>query len=145
VQELPFTDLPSSGKGDPVTDTGNRFSCTAGRLEFKMALRGENGNPVHARQTCGIEINVTDSGGQPVTRLQPLMNAFAHLVGFYDDYHTVVHLHPSGGDVLNPDLRGGPRLSFVFYPPKPGFIRLYCQVCINGEFVFAPFNVNITP
>jgi hypothetical protein len=73
------------------------------------------------------------------------MNAFAHLVGFYSDYNTVVHLHPTGGDVLNPALRGGPALGFILFPPKAGFVRLYCQVMIDEKMVFAPFNLNIQP
>jgi hypothetical protein len=33
----------------------------------------------------------------------------------------------------------------MFFPPKAGFIRLYCQVLIDGEMIFAPFNVNVVP
>ena len=54
-------------------------------------------------------------------------------------------LHPGGGDVLHQDLRGGLALSFAFYPPKAGFIRLYCQVGVGGRMLFAPFNVNVEP
>ena len=86
-----------------------------------------------------------DAAGKPLRQLEPVMNAFSHLVGFYDDYRTVVHLHPTGGDVLNPDLRGGPALGFILYAPKAGFIRLYCQVSIGGRMLFAPFNVNVEP
>ena len=67
------------------------------------------------------------------------------LVGFYEDYQTVVHLHPAGGDVLNPDLRGGPTLGFILFAPRAGFIRLYCQVSIGGRLLFAPFNLNVGP
>jgi hypothetical protein len=88
---------------------------------------------------------VTEANGEPVKILEPVMNAFAHLVGFYDDYQTVVHLHPAGGDILNAELRGGPSLGFQFFPPKSGFIRLYCQVSIGGKMLFAPFNLNIAP
>jgi hypothetical protein len=64
-------------------------------------------------------------------------------VGFYDDFKTVVHVHPNGGDILNQESRGGPGLAFQFFPPRAGFIRFYCQVMIDGEMIFAPFNVNV--
>jgi hypothetical protein len=56
-----------------------------------------------------------------------------------------VHIHPEGGDILRDDLRGGPMMSFKFYPPRAGFLRLFCQVVVNGKTIFAPFNVNVAP
>jgi hypothetical protein len=32
-----------------------------------------------------------------------------------------------------------------FYAPFPGFLRLYCQVQIDGKDVFVPFNLNVIP
>jgi hypothetical protein len=145
VQELPFVDLPSNGQAEPVTDTGNRFTSSAGGYQFELLLVGGNHLPTKARQARRLSITVTQPDGTPATSLEPVMNAFAHLVGFYGDYQTVVHLHPTGGDILNQELRGGPSLSFMFFPPKPGFIRLYCLVMIDGQRLFAPFNLNVEP
>ncbi len=145
VQELPFADLPSTGTAAPATDTANRFTSSAGGYQFTLTLAGGNDEPAKAQQARNMTIHVADSAGKPVTQLEPVMNAFAHLVGFYGDYQAVVHLHPTGGDVLNGSLRGGPTLGFIFFPPKAGFIRLYCQVSIGGEMLFAPFNVNVVP
>ena len=143
VQELPFTDLPSSGNGKPIADTATRYSSSADGYHFTLTMAGGNHIPVQAQRARGMTIAITDADGKPVTHLEPVMNAFAHLVGFYGDYQTVVHLHPCGGDVLDPMMRGGPALSFLFFPPKAGFIRLYCQVNIGGQMIFAPFNVNV--
>ncbi len=145
LQELPYVDLPSAGKGEAVRDKEDRLTCTSGGLNFKLTFNGGALAKPRAQQACGMQVTVTEADGTPVKRLEPLMNAFAHLVGFYDDCETVVHLHPGGGDVLQAEARGGPMLSFTFFPPKPGFIRLYCQVFVNGENVFAPFNVNVAP
>ena len=145
VQELPFADLPSGGKSAALEDTANRFTASAGGYVFTLAFNDGNHLPTKARQARHLGITATDSDGKPVTVLEPVMNAFAHLVGFYDDYRTVVHLHPAGGDVLHPDLRGGPRLGFILYAPQAGFIRLYCQVKIGGTMLFAPFNLNVEP
>jgi hypothetical protein len=141
VQELPFVDLPSAEKGTPITHTNDVLSCSSGGLNFALTF---NTSP-RAQQACGMQIAVTEADGRPAQRLEPVMNAFAHLVGFYDDFQTVVHLHPGGGEVLRADARGGPELRFTFFPPRPGFMRLYCQVMVNGENIFAPFNVNIAP
>jgi hypothetical protein len=143
LQELPFVDLTSSGKGGAISDTEDRFSVTKAGLKFVLSFSG--GEQPRAQQTCKLQVTISDADGQPVKRLEPLMNAFAHLVGFYDDFQTVVHLHPGGGEILNRELRGGPSLYFTFYPPRAGFIRLYCQVMVNGENVFAPFNLKVTP
>jgi Heavy metal binding domain len=145
VQELPFTDLPSTGRSAPAPVVENRFLAAAGGYRFTLTLDGGNRLPLAAQQARRMGIAVADGAGRPVTQLEPVMNAFAHLVGFYGDHETVVHLHPTGGDILNPDLRGGPALGFIFFPPKPGFVRLYCQVRVDGKMIFAPFSLNVEP
>jgi hypothetical protein len=71
------------------------------------------------------------------------MNAFAHLVAFHEDGRTVLHLHPEGGDVLRADVRGGPFLNFRFHAPKEGFLRLFCQVQVEGRQIMAPFGLMV--
>lgn len=139
IQEMPFVDLPSEGRPQSLVDRTESLSTTVEGLTFALSI----GGPLVANQTCRLGISVSDSDGKPVTRLEPLMSAFAHLVGFYDDFNTVIHLHPLGGDILNPELRGGPSLSFKAFPPKAGFVRLYCRVSVDGKILFAPFNVNV--
>lgn len=145
MQEMPFTDLPSNGLPGPVKDKASSFSSTAGGLTFDIKLVGGNHIPPRAGQVSTLNITLSRPDGTPVTSLEPVMNAFAHLVGFYGDFSTVVHVHPGGGDVLTTEARGGPALSFNVFPPKPGFIRFYCQVSVNGEMLFAPFNMNVQP
>ena len=144
IQELPFADLPGPSAERPQ-DTVDRYASQTGGYQFSLLFSGGNHVPVKVGQTRGMTITVSKMEGTPVQSLQPVMNAFAHLVGFYEDYRTVVHLHPGGGEITNPELRGGPSLGFMFFPPKAGFIRLYCQVLIDGEMIFAPFNVNVVP
>ena len=145
VQELPFVDLPAAGKGEGIERTENLFACSRGGFSFKLTFNHGPAASPHAQQTCGMLVTITEADGRPMQRLEPLMNSFAHLVGFYDDFQTVVHLHPGGGEVLKSEARGGPSLHFTFFPPKPGFMRLYCQVMVNGENIFAPFNVTVLP
>ncbi len=85
VQELPFVDLLSTGKAETIADTENRFTSAAG--SYRLALTFTDGNqlPAKAGQARNMAIAVSDSDGKPVTTLEPVMNAFAHLVGFYDE------------------------------------------------------------
>jgi hypothetical protein len=71
------------------------------------------------------------------------MQAFAHLTGFYDDGKTVLRLHPVGGDILRDDLRGGPWLAFKIHPPQTGFLRLFCQLRVDGRVITVPLGIHI--
>ena len=143
VQEYAVANLPSAARGEAIAGKTDRFSTSAGGLEFRLTFADEK--PPRAQQIALMKVTVRELDGRAITRLEPVMNAFAHLVGFYEDYETVVHLHPAGGEILNPDLRGGPTMTFKLYPPKPGFIRLYCQVQVEGKAIFAPFSLNVLP
>ncbi|MEO7932768.1 MAG: hypothetical protein ABIT76_06390 [Chthoniobacterales bacterium] len=145
VQEYTFCDLAGTSASKPATTHDSTFTSSSGGFRFQLTIGDSNATPVRAQQVSALQVSVSDAQGQPVAKLEPVMNAFAHLVGFYDDYRTVVHLHPAGPEILNPESRGGASLDFKFYPPKAGFLRLYCQVVIDGKTIFAPFNVNIAP
>lgn len=143
VQEYAVANFPSAARGEAIAGKADRFSSSAGGLDFRLIFADEK--TPRARQITLMKVTVKESDARAVTRLEPVMNAFAHLVGFYEDYATVVHLHPAGGEILNQDLRGGPTMTFKFYPPKPGFVRLYCQVQVDGKAIFAPFSLNVLP
>ena len=150
VQEYTFCDLPAPGAAawaPAVTNRQTALSSSAGGLQFHLELGGTAAlaTPARAGEARALTVTVSDSTGAPVTALQPVMNAFAHLVGFYEDGRTVVHLHPFGPEVVDANARGGPALEFKFFPPKAGFVRLFCQVEVNGQMLFAPFGLDIQP
>ena len=146
VQEYPQTDLPGKEppKPAPIQRPGSAV-CTVEGLTFYLRMAVGDGSPPRVGQTRNMQVAVMDAAGKPFLGLEPVMGAFAHLVGFYDDYHTVVHIHPEGGEVSDPQARGGSEMDFKFYPTRAGFIRLYCQVQVGGRAVFAPFDVNVAP
>lgn len=88
-------------------------------------------------------LRITSTNGTPVTRLEPVMDAFAHLVGFYEDRQNILHIHPKGAAVSDPEARGGPELSFQFFPMKAGYVRLFAQIRIDGQAKIAPFGIVI--
>lgn len=87
---------------------------------------------------------VTVHKGKAVfTRLEPLMGAYAHGVGFSEDGTQILHVHPMGDEPRGTGLMGGPELQFHLMPEREGFIRFFVQVRVNGKSVFAPFGLQV--
>jgi hypothetical protein len=93
-------------------------------------------------ETMGTLI-ITDEKGHPVKDLQPVMGAFAHIVGFYTDKPGVVHLHPMGKEPKDDDARDGPDLMFHISPEQTGVIKLFAQVRRDGKDFFIPFTLTV--
>ena len=143
LHELPFADIGGVFVPAAPKKTTEARTNTIEGFTFELSFAGINDGQPHSRQIQLMRIKATDSVGKPVERLEPLMNAFAQVVGFYDDHQTVLRLHPIGGDILREDLRGGPYLGFKIYPPRPGLVRFYCQVRIDGRTITVPLSMNV--
>jgi Heavy metal binding domain len=100
---------------------------------------------IHERETVSGKLRVTNPDGRPCENLQVVMGAFGHLVGFCDDFATVLHLHPVGALIDNPQALGGPELLFYFRSNKTGTVRLFSQVKINDKDFFPRFIVRLQP
>lgn len=88
-------------------------------------------------------VTLTDSAGAPVNNLEPVMGAYAHIVGFYDDFATVQHLHPLGAEPTSVDDRGASPLTFSLTPAKKGFLKYYIQLRVSGQDVFLPMGADV--
>lgn len=99
-------------------------------------------SPAKARTAIMGHVTI-QKDGQPVTNLEPLMGAFGHIVGFTTDLTEVIHAHPMGDEPSKNVRNGGPRLDFHIEPKHNGFIRLYVQVKIDGQEIFAPFVIKV--
>lgn len=143
--EFPLAVLPSAGSGDPITPMDGNHTSSVGGLNFRITFDDRQGTRPRAKETRLMRVTFTEQNGEPVKRLEPYMEAFAHLTGFYDDGRTIVRLHPEGGKVLRDDARGGPALGFRFYPPKAGRVRFFCEVRVDGQMIVAPLEVGIAP
>lgn len=142
LQEYAMTDIPAATSGEPLTNRNVNFKANADGLNYELILPQKTiqvGRPISAR------LRVTSADGKGFTQLEPLMGAFAHLVGFNEDYKTVMHMHPKGSLVVDPAARGGPELEFQIYALQPGFVRLFAQVQIDGRSRFIPFGLQIAP
>jgi rubrerythrin len=144
VQQYSVADIPSStprqGKM-AENEPENRHAEIDG---YKFDLSFEN-ELIHERETVAGKLRVTQPDGQPCNKLGVVMGAFGHFVGFGDDFSTVLHLHPVGPVITDPEARGGPELPFYFRSNKTGPFRLFAQVKIDGKDFFPRFVLLVQP
>jgi len=86
---------------------------------------------------------VRGADGAVVRTLEPVMGAYAHLVGFYEDRTTVEHIHPMGPEPTRATDRGEGTLRFRTTPQKAGLMRLFAQFKLDGKERFARFTLQI--
>lgn len=139
-QEYIISNLFSTSKGSIKRPHQLSKESTLDGYTFKLSFDRKQlkvGKPA-----LGI-IRITDAKGNPVHSLKPVMGAYAHIVGFNDDFKTVVHIHPMGTEPQKTSDRGGPELQFHIVPEKTGFIKLYAQMKIKGKELFVPFGIEV--
>jgi hypothetical protein len=137
-QEYVVADMGTTAKEKAAISKTTIMTSTAEGYTFTLALDSE---PKAGAAVTG-NITVTKDG-KPFTQLEPVMGAFAHVVGFTEDYNSVLHIHPMGKEPTTETERGGPKLEFHIEPEKAGFVKLFAQVRIGGKDVFAPFGVTV--
>ncbi len=139
-QTFLVVDLGDPEKTPPPVKTLSKES-TVGAYTFRLNLK----EPLVVGKPAMATVDVTDQAAKPVTTLQPVMGAFAHVVGFSEDLRTIAHIHPMGLEPKTPQERGGPTLSFHLEPKKAGFLKLFVQTRIGDKDFFAPLGVNVSP
>lgn len=134
-------DLPvGTGAAAPVAPT-QTLTAEAEGLRLQLSLESELRVGVAAK----ARLAVTDTKGDPYTKLEPLMGAFAHVVGFDPGATTIMHVHPEGAEPTMAGDRGGPVLSFMLKPDRAGPNRLFAQIKANGREIAVPFTVVVSP
>ncbi|MBA2709957.1 MAG: hypothetical protein H0U57_05140 [Tatlockia sp.] len=141
-QEYVLANLYQSKLNLVKVNTRNLLEANVNGYYFKLSF--EQPKLVQGRATMG-KIEVSNAQGTPLKSLEPLMGAYAHIVGFSEDFESVVHIHPMGLEPKVESDRGGPGLVFHIEPNKAGFIKLFAQVKINGREYFAPFGLRVEP
>ena len=142
LQEYEKAIIAGTGKAETLRDKEPRFSGDSGGLHFELTLEKPE---VKAGESTPAKLRVTRPDGRGFDQLEPVMAAFAHIVGFSEDGETVLHMHPMGAPILEESERGGPDLEFRIYATKAGFTRLFAQVQVNGQQVFVPFGIRVVP
>lgn len=143
TQEYVIADFPltkTMKKTENHMDRHPFSESTVNGYTFKLSF---DKTPLHAGKPAMGKIDITDAKGKSVHTLEPIMGAYAHIVGFNEDLKTVIHVHPMGKEPIKTSERGGPELQFHVEPNKAGFIKLFAQVQINGKTLFVPFGVTV--
>lgn len=91
--------------------------------------------PLRQGQESVVSLMITDKSGQPVTRLEPLLGALAHVAGFSADGQQFVHLHP-----LDSSQSAQMPLRFHLTPQHEGGTRFFVQVKYQGQEITTRFD-----
>jgi len=135
--EFPETVLTVEGPASTPPDDPPSDRADVGGFTCQLAIP----TGLRAGAISDAQITIIDQYGRPVERLEPLMGAFAHLVGVMDDWYTVVHLHPLG-PMPTPTARGGPTIDLRIRPSRGGKMRLFMQFRVDGQEHTARFVMN---
>ena len=77
--------------------------------------------------------------------LEPVMDAYAHLVAFDEERTGFAHLHPDQVDLNQKPDALRPELTFKVTIPQAGRYVIWSQVNLGGTEVFAPFWIDVLP
>lgn len=132
-----YIPLPLAGTAPCKDCVGRKTSLQSAAQDLKGALSFDDEGM--------LTLKVTDAADRPVAKLEPVMGAFAHLVGFYADGSGVIHIHPMGDEPESAAARGGPELMFHLAPEKAGTVKMFAQVKVAGGDVYLPFTLDVTP
>jgi hypothetical protein len=136
----------------PVALEGGRKSRRLATVELAdqvaaggVAMRFMPQAPLVCGRKTRVAVSLQDEAGQPVTDLEPVMGAYAHLVGFSADSKTLIHCHPTGEQPAHAQARGGPLLHFDIETNAKGPVQFYLQIKREGREVVIPFGQYIAP
>ncbi len=138
-QEYVIGDLPAHGESTVLTNRTETLTTTLDGLTYTLSFK----DPLEAGEAILGTLTVKEANGQIFPSLEPIMGAYAHIVGFSEDYKTIAHIHPMGEEPTKATDRGAGELKFHLMPEQPGLVRLFAQVQIGGESKFAPFTLQI--
>ena len=125
-----------------VAGTAPNHSWTAEKDGYRFELTPDT--PIRAGQTANLSFTTTRLDGGPVP-LQPVMDAFAHLVAFDAARSGFAHLHPNEIDLTKLPDPTRPRLTFMITIPNPGLYVIWAQLNIGGLEEFVPFWFEVAP
>ena len=98
---------------------------------------------LQANRDNNISITVKDAAGKTVNDLEPVMGAYAHLVGFSADGKKLIHAHPMGKEPSTPHERGNGELQFHLRPETAGPVKFFLQLRRDGQEVMLPFGQRV--
>lgn len=147
-----FADFVPTGSDDAPDITVTRSVDVAGELTpdpattlrrsdtvdgYQVKLSGD----LKVGQSTVLEASVAKDG-RPVTKLEPYLGAFGHLVALRDGDLAYLHVHPEGTSP-KPGDTGGPTIHFAVEAPTAGRYLLYLDFQIDGTVRTATFVLEV--
>jgi hypothetical protein len=125
------------------TGSGTSTELGTGAAHGHVFSLTSTGGGLRAGKQAELVFTIVRADGGPVL-LQPVMDAYAHLVAFDEARSGFAHLHPNEADLSHaPDVRT-PRLTFKITIPRAGNYVIWAQVNLGGVETFVPFRVEVT-
>jgi len=140
-QEYAMADVGGTVSAGEIPNREPSTTANVDDLTYTITFDGE----LRAGKAALGKLTITDASGSVFPALEPIMGAYAHLVGFSEDLKTIAHIHPMGAEPGSASDRGAGELQFHIEPEKPGLVRLFAQVQIGGQSKFAPFTLAVQP
>lgn len=131
--------LPIGVEALPPLASGDALTVSADGMTYVMSADG----PIKAGENVRLRIKVTGPDGGAFAALEPIMGAFAHLVGFNPGATKMAHAHPNGAAPEDAASRGGPALDFDLRFEQTGPHRLFLQTVADGRERGIAFTVNV--
>lgn len=139
-QEYSIADIAAPTQGEPITERAVKMQDEVEGLKYEIVF---NKARLKLGDAAKGKLRITSPDGKIFTQLEPIMATYAHLVGFGEDYKSIVHIHPMGAEPKTDADRGAGSLEFHIEPEQPGLMRLYAQVQIGGVSKFARFTLDV--
>jgi hypothetical protein len=132
-------DLPVTGEvvAKPVAFS---WSAEVDGYRFKLTPSA----PLRAGTPADLVFTLLAADDGPVP-LEPVMDAYAHLVAFDQANSGFAHLHPVEAALTPFTDPAKPALNFKITIPDPGIYVIWAQVKLAGREVFAPFWFQVSP
>ena len=86
-----MADIPGAASGESLTDRSLSYNTNVNGRNYELLLPDA---PLKVGRPASARLRITGADG--FTELEPVMAAFAHIVGFNEDYNTVLHIRPKG-------------------------------------------------
>jgi hypothetical protein len=126
------------GKTDaPAAAVALAAAASVALRDYRFALTPA-AQPLRAQQPVDLKFTIVRADGA-VVPLEPVMDAYAHLVAFDQARSGFAHLHPMLADPLQVPDRIHPALDFKITIPSAGRYVIWAQVNLAGQESFVPF------
>jgi hypothetical protein len=123
-----LTNLKVEGGPRPETAPLQASRGISERTVSNVIVSVADNEALTAKRTAQFKVTLRQTGdGAPVTRLQPYLGAFAHLLMIHEDAQTFVHAHPDPREAENGANGARGSLSFLVRPPKAGLYRAWIE------------------